>query len=139
MVDFGKLFAQAQQQKKPQEKNKKKRDATGSKPLPQTNKKPKVEIKVQSPVEALSQSQKKKLKKKLKAQNKVETKAPGKKDDAAPVPGGKKMSLQAKMKASQFRNLNETLYTSESKAAWDLFQQAPPPSSTVFFLTPRFL
>lgn len=33
--------------------------------------------------------------------------------------------LQAKMKGSHFRTLNEKLYTSQSQDAWDLFQQEP--------------
>ena len=47
------------------------------------------------------------------------------KTDKGAKGASKKMSLTAKMQASQFRNLNETLYTSESKSAWDLFQQEP--------------
>ena len=108
----------------------KKRKVSGSTIDP--HKKPKVEPKGQPTADGLSKSQKKKLKKQQKRLQAEQSRSQQvdatkeqhrKKDEAAP---GKKMSLQAKMKASQFRNLNETLYTNESKAAWELFQQVRP-------------
>jgi len=127
---FAKLFDQAQSAPKPTKKSSGPPKLQGK-----IAKKSQGEKKGSEPVN-LSKSQRKKLAKKQKqcdiTGNQQKTQQQQQSKPLQPQKGGasegqpKKKgadSLQAKMKASQFRHLNETLYTTESASAWDLFQQ----------------